>query len=276
MADGLTVSLECSELIEGLDVGETVQVLATVPEVGSNGRYFKLNYIVRQCDLPVELRLPATLPYQPDEQPTAPTAPDSTASDAADLPPSATASDQGLLDWGNPRALPPPGTQLEQDPQQQKIEIWKAFVKEHNSKLTDIQCERIVRWVLAYSALYGVNHLLIFAVMEAESYFDPICVSHAGAVGLMQLMPSTAEHVHVADRWNVRENIRGGIQYLSEQLARYEGRSNYEQCVLGLACYNAGPGAVARYGGVPPYKETRNYVIKVPKRFAELVEAGYP
>lgn len=270
---GLTVTLDCPEQIEGLGVGQTVQVLATVPKHGAAGRHFQLNYIVRQCDLPPEVRQLATRLNQSDQQPANPTASDSSLSAPA---PSPANVEPGSVDWGTEPTPGPPGTKVTDDQQRQKIETWKAWVKQHNSKLTDMECELIVRWVLGYSALYGVDHRLIFAVIEAESDFNPACVSRAGAVGLMQLMPSTARSVHVANRWNVQENIRGGIQYLDQQLARFTDKSNYEQCVLALACYNAGPNAVKKYGGVPPYDETRRYVIKVTKRFEELVKQGYP
>ena len=264
---GLTVSLDYPQPIEGLGVGETVQVLATVPQDSGDGRHFDLKGIVRRCDLPPEARLP--IPEPPSSQGAPSLVPDGGQGSSPSVPDGEQAPAVG-------ENIPVPADTQAQTDEQQKIAVWANWVAEHNPKLTDTECELIVRWVLDYSALNGVNHLLIFAVIEAESYFDPACVSHAGAVGLMQLMPSTAEHVHVADRWNVRENIRGGIQYLSEQLARYEGRSNYEQCVLALACYNAGPNAVKRYGGVPPYDETRRYIIKVTNRFFELVREGYP
>ncbi len=264
---GLTVSLDCPQPIEGLGVGEIVQVLVTVPQEGADGRHFDVNCIVRRCDLPDEARLP--LPESPLTDAalilTSKSPPDPATQQADALPPPAV--------WEN---VPGPADTQAPTDQQQRIAVWANWVAEHNSQLTDTECELIVRWVLDYSRLYGVDHRLIFAVIEAESYFNPACVSHAGAVGLMQLMPSTAKYVHVADRWNVRENIRGGIQYLSEQLAAYADRSNYEQCVLGLASYNAGPNAVKKYDGVPPYDETRRYVIKVTNKFAELDEQGYP
>ncbi len=270
--EGLTVSLDCTEHIEGLAVGETVQVLASVPEQDTERRHFQLDYLVRQCDLPAEARRPATMVNQSNQQPTSPQ------TDSPTNGPSASPTDvePGSVDWATRLAPSPPETQPGDNQQQQEITRWAGWVKQHNAKLTDTECELIVRWVRDYSRLYGVDHRLIFAVIKAESDFDPTCVSHAGAVGLMQLMPSTARTVHVSNRWNVQENIRGGIQYLSQQLARYKGRSNYEQCVLGLACYNAGPNAVKKYGGVPPYDETRRYVIKVTNTFYNLVKQGYP
>ncbi len=248
-------------------MGEIVQALVTVPQEGADGRHFDVECIVRRCDLPDEVRLP--LPESPVT--------DTALTLTSDSPPEPAAQQadttQPSAVWGN---LPGPADTQAPTDQQQKIAVWANWVAEHNPQLTETECELIVRWVLGYSRIYGVNHRLIFAVIEAESDFNPACVSHAGAVGLMQLMPSTARSVQVQNRWNVQENIRGGIQYLSQQLAAYADRSNYEQCVLGLASYNAGPNAVKKYGGVPPYDETRRYVIKVTNRFAELERAGYP
>jgi soluble lytic murein transglycosylase-like protein len=95
-------------------------------------------------------------------------------------------------------------------------------------------------------------------------------------MGLMQLMLCNVTDFKVKDPFDIAENIRGGIEHLAEFLYKYQGKSNYEQTVLALACYNAGPGAVARYGGVPPYNETQSYVRKVPALFAQLVKDGYP
>ncbi|MCD6361209.1 MAG: lytic transglycosylase domain-containing protein [Armatimonadetes bacterium] len=156
-----------------------------------------------------------------------------------------------------------------------RIQVWKRWVLGHNPKLTDQQAESIVRWVLKYSLQYNVNHKLIFALIKWESWFDPGCVSHAGAIGLMQLMPGTARSLGV-DPWKVEENIAGGVHYLAEQLATFADRPVYERVVLALACYNAGPNAVRRAGGVPDIPETQRYVRKVSTTFRELHEAGFP
>lgn len=105
---------------------------------------------------------------------------------------------------------------------------------------------------------YGVDAKFLKSIAKCESDFDPACVSHSGATGIMQLMPATAAELGVSDSYDPYQNIMGGAQYISELLDKYNGDTS-----LALAAYNAGSGNVAKYGGIPPFTETRNYVKKV-------------
>ncbi len=105
---------------------------------------------------------------------------------------------------------------------------------------------------------YGVDEAIVRAIIHAESSFNPMALSHAGAQGLMQLMPGTARRFGVSNSYDASQNIRGGVQYLAWLLKRFNGN-----LTLAAAGYNAGEGAVDRHGGVPPYKETQRYVVRV-------------
>ena len=113
------------------------------------------------------------------------------------------------------------------------------------------------------AAEYDMDPALIRAVMQTESAFHPYAVSRAGAEGLMQLMPALADEMGVSDSFDPRENIMGGARYLKRLLEYHNGNLD-----LALASYNAGPGNVERYGGVPPFRETRKYVKTIKAIYA--------
>lgn len=109
---------------------------------------------------------------------------------------------------------------------------------------------------------FNVPAKLIQSVIQQESSYNPQAVSQAGAAGLMQLMPGTAKFLGVEDRFDPVQNVMGGAKYLRQMLDQFDDRMD-----LALAAYNAGPGNVKKYGGIPPFKETQNYVKKVLSTF---------
>ncbi len=124
--------------------------------------------------------------------------------------------------------------------------------------------------ILENATIHNVRPALVRAVIQAESAYDPLARSHVGAMGLMQLMPGTAAELGVTDPYDPEQNIRGGVAYLKSLLTRYDHNEE-----LALAAYNAGPGAVARYGAVPPYRETKNYIARI-KRHSDAATAATP
>lgn len=119
---------------------------------------------------------------------------------------------------------------------------------------------------------FGVDSNLVDAVAWQESRYNPRARSSAGAMGVMQLMPGTARQLGVRDPHDVQQNVTGGTAYLRAQLDRFGNN-----VPLALAAYNAGPGAVLKYGGIPPYRETQNYVRQIMRRLSatSAYRAGY-
>jgi len=112
--------------------------------------------------------------------------------------------------------------------------------------------------IKACAEKYGVNINLVKAVIHAESGYNPNAVSNKGASGLMQLMPGTAKSLNVNNSFNPKDNVEGGVKYLRFLLDTFRG-----DIQLALAAYNAGMGNVAKYGGIPPFPETRTYIDRV-------------
>ena len=149
------------------------------------------------------------------------------------------------------------------------VKTWKGWAEQPKAKLNVAafsQNRKKFTPTVDYAAKrYNLNKHLLHAVITAESAYDPSAVSRAGAVGLMQLMPETAKRYGVKDRKNPYQNIHGGSQYLRDLMKLFKNDLS-----LVLAAYNAGEGAVKKYGNkIPPYPETRNYVRKVKEYYAQ-------
>ncbi len=144
---------------------------------------------------------------------------------------------------------------------------FRLYLKETN--LTGKQfIEKYDRSIRRQASIHGVDPNLVRAVIRAESGYDPNAISKKGAQGLMQLMPKTARKLRVKNPFNPDENIAGGVKLLSKLLDRFQN-----DVTLAVAAYNAGPDAVEKYQDVPPYSETRRFVLKVLKYYRDYYHA---
>lgn len=144
----------------------------------------------------------------------------------------------------------------------QKI-LDKSIANKTNA--TENSRSEIENLIEKYSEKNGLDSDFVKAVIKQESGFNPNATSHCGAMGLMQLMPSTAEGLGVTNAYDAEQNIMGGTKYLKGLMDRFDNNKS-----LALAAYNAGPNAVKKYGGIPPYQETQNYVKKVLSNYDNL------
>ncbi len=152
-----------------------------------------------------------------------------------------------------------------------RYDNWQAFLNAPSRSGSRFQYFRanFHRWdetIRKLGAEHNLEPALIKAVVMAESAFNPAAHSRAGARGLMQLLPQTARLVGVQDIWDPEQNLEGGARFLKQMLMRFGRRR------LAVAAYNSGPRAVARYGGIPPFAETRVYVRRVEAFYQEFLE----
>ena len=140
------------------------------------------------------------------------------------------------------------------------------FFLEADAQVEPRQNKKFDKIIKTVAEKYNLEASLIHSIIRAESGYDPHCVSSKGALGLMQLMPETAKIYGVGNPFEPRDNVEGGVKYLKDLINLYGRRTRYV-----LAAYNAGQTAVKKYGGIPPYPETKNYIEKVmasyPKSF---------
>ena len=151
------------------------------------------------------------------------------------------------------------------------VGIYANFIKNYNKKLSNGQAYEIAQAIIDWSLTYDIDARLVVAVIITESDFNPGCISRANAMGLGQLMAENCSEYGITNVWDANQNLYGTVRQLREHLDRYPGaESDPNKLALMLAAYNAGPGAVKRFGGVPPYRETQNYIKRVFSRYRQL------
>lgn len=156
-----------------------------------------------------------------------------------------------------------------------RISHFKKVIRYYNPSLDEQTGDRIARAIIYYSHKNKLeDDRMVAAVVAVESMFRPYAVSSSGAQGLGQLMPGTARGMSINNSFNIENNIWGTTLYLKRQLNRFSNQPRQRRYELALAAYNAGPGAVVRFNGVPPYRQTQEYVVKVINIWRQL--SGLP
>jgi soluble lytic murein transglycosylase-like protein len=154
----------------------------------------------------------------------------------------------------------------------QLVEIYGNAVRYFNRRLAPSDAQKIASIIISYSRKYGLDARLVMAVIAVESNFNQNAVSPVGAMGLGQLMPGTANDLGVRNAYDANANLEGSTRLLSSHIRNMtsDGRPTEEAVKLALACYNAGAGAVKKYKGIPPYRETQNYVAKITRLYQQM------
>lgn len=150
-----------------------------------------------------------------------------------------------------------------------KQTLAQTFSNKNDDKL-EARLKKFQHMIEAKAKKYDLDPNLLAGLVRQESNFNPYAVSHCGAMGLGQLMPETARYLGVKDPFNAAQNLDGAAKYLKEQLNTFNGSID-----KALAAYNAGPGAVKKYGGIPPYKETQNYVRVIKSNIRQIAQNGF-
>jgi soluble lytic murein transglycosylase-like protein len=150
-------------------------------------------------------------------------------------------------------------------PASQALPVYANFIRGYNKRLTQRQAEEIATGIIGFSIRYGVDARLIMAMVLVESGFNPEAKSYAGAMGLGQLMPGTANGMGITNAYDTYQNLYGTVRVIRGHIERYTKKTGdgFEGLILALAAYNAGSGNVRKHGGVPPFKQTQNYIRKV-------------
>ncbi|MGV3721111.1 MAG: lytic transglycosylase domain-containing protein [Actinomycetota bacterium] len=154
----------------------------------------------------------------------------------------------------------------------QLVEIYGNAVRYFNRRLAVGDAQKIAAIIINYSRKYGLDARLVMSVIAVESNFNQNAVSPVGAMGLGQLMPGTASDLGVSNAYDAKANLEGSTRLLSRHIQNMtaDGRPTEEAIKLALACYNAGAGAVKKYKGIPPYRETQNYVKKITRLYRQM------
>lgn len=153
------------------------------------------------------------------------------------------------------------GVQVKTAPDGSKVIFNESAVERERrfgTRLVEVPREELVGVIERHARAHNLEPKLVKAIIQCESGYNVSALSNKGAMGLMQLMPATARDLSVEDPYNAEENVRGGTAYFRAMLDRFDNRVE-----LALAAYNAGPGAVEKHNGIPPYRETRDYIRRV-------------